>query len=435
MVLWNIVEFVNALAEMGIICIYFNKLMKNSRVEPWQKSIGYLLAAVIMAYCSVSLKSPVLLLTVTFVLLLLLASVLYDEKPIYKTFYSFIYIVIILIADPVLVGISYVSKIFTYENLFQNRIGRIIGMLISKIMYLWLSAILTRILTKKVRELPFKYWISILLTPIISIVILYGMTIPILDHENSNVVIIYVISMIGIIYINIAIFNFFDGYSKQIKLSFMETVAEREAENYRALKISYQEMKKLKHDFKNELDTLNELISERKYDIAEAHISELSGFIDKSAAVCYTGNEAVDSLINIKIQTAKLYDIKVIIKIKIQTSLNANPMELCRIIGNALDNAIEACCKIKSNDVQRFICISIKEIDENMLIEISNTAEDVDTEDLSTTKTQKSLHGYGIQSIRSSAERLGGTLYFKYDSGVFVMKLLIKNDNMYQNTI
>ena len=75
--------------------------------------------------------------------------------------------------------------------------------------------------------------------------------------------------MIGIIYINIAIFNFFDGYSKQIKLSFMETVAEREAENYRALKISYQEMKKLKHDFKNELDTLNELISERKYDIAE----------------------------------------------------------------------------------------------------------------------------------------------------------------------
>lgn len=433
-VLWNMVEFVNALAEMGIICIYFNKLMKNSRVEPWQKTVGYLLAAVIMAYCSVSFESPVLLLTVTFVLLLLLASLLYDEKPIYKIFYSFIYIVIILIADPVLVGISYVSKIFTYENLFQNGIGRIMGMLVSKVMYLWMSAALTRILTKKVRELPLKYWISILLTPIISIVILYGMTIPILEHEGSDVVIIYVISMIGIIYINIAMFNFFDGYSKQIKLSFMETVAEREAENYRALKMSYQEMKKLKHDFKNELDTLNELISERKYDIAEAHISELSSFIDKSAAVCYTGNEAVDSLINIKIQTAKQYDIRVIIKIKIQTSLNANSMELCRIIGNALDNAIEACCKIMDSKVQRFICISIKEIDENMLIEISNTAEDVDTADLSTTKPQQSMHGYGIHSIRSSAKRLGGTLHFKYDSGVFVMKLLIKNDNMYQNS-
>lgn len=153
------------------------------------------------------------------------------------------YIVVILIVDPVFVGISYVSNIFTYESLFQNGIGRIIGMLISKVLYLWISAALARILTKKVRELPLKYWISILLTPIISIIILYGMTIPMLEHEESNILIIYIVSIIGIIYMNISMFNFFDGYSKQIKLSFMETVAEREADNYRSLKISYQEMK------------------------------------------------------------------------------------------------------------------------------------------------------------------------------------------------
>lgn len=369
---------------------------------------------------------PGLLLMVTFVLLIFLTLVFYDEKIINKIFYSFMYIVVILIVDPVFVGISYVSNIFTYESLFQNGIGRIIGMLISKVLYLWISAALARILTKKVRELPLKYWISILLTPIISIIILYGMTIPMLEHEESNILIIYIVSIIGIIYMNISMFNFFDGYSKQIKLSFMETVAEREADNYRSLKISYQEMKKLKHDFKNELDTLNQLISEQKYEIAEAHLSELSSFVDKSAAVCYTGNEAVDSLINIKMKTAKQYNIKVIIKIKIQTSLNANSMELCRIFGNALDNAIEACCKI-NNDIQKFICISIKEIDENMLVEISNTAAEVDITNLISTKPEKGLHGYGIHSIQSSADRIGGTLHFKYDNGVFVMRLLIKN--------
>ncbi len=379
-----------------------------------------------MAFCSVTFEMPGLLLMVTFVLLIFLTLVFYDEKIINKIFYSFMYIVVILIVDPVFVGISYVSNIFTYESLFQNGIGRIIGMLISKVLYLWISAALARILTKKVRELPLKYWISILLTPIISIIILYGMTIPMLEHEESNILIIYIVSIIGIIYMNISMFNFFDGYSKQIKLSFMETVAEREADNYRSLKISYQEMKKLKHDFKNELDTLNQLISEQKYEIAEAHLSELSSFVDKSAAVCYTGNEAVDSLINIKMKTAKQYNIKVIIKIKIQTSLNANSMELCRIFGNALDNAIEACCKI-NNDIQKFICISIKEIDENMLVEISNTAAEVDITNLISTKPEKGLHGYGIHSIQSSADRIGGTLHFKYDNGVFVMRLLIKN--------
>lgn len=232
--------------------------------------------------------------------------------------------------------------------------------------------------------------------------------------------------MIGIIYINIAMFNFFDSYSKQLKLSFMETVAEREAENYKALKMSYQEMKKLKHDFKNELDILNNLIADRKYEIAEAHIAEISDFINKSAAVCYTGNEAVDSLINIKIHTAKLYDIKVITKMKISTSLNANSMELCRIFGNALDNAIEACCKLEN--AEKFICISIKEINENVLIEILNSANEVDTTAFVSTKSEKGLHGYGIQSIRSSAERIEGALHFKYDNGVFIMKLLIKNE-------
>lgn len=424
--IWNAVEFINALAEMGIICIYFNKLMKSKPTYLWQKILGYLLAAVVMAFCSVTFEMPVLLLMVTFVLLIFLTLVFYDEKIINKIFYSFMYIVVILIVDPVFVGISYVSNIFTYESLFQNGIGRIIGMLISKVLYLWISAALARILTKKVRGLPLKYWISILLTPIISIIILYGMTIPMLEHEESNILIIYIVSIIGIIYMNISMFNFFDGYSKQIKLSFMETVAEREADNYRSLKISYQEMKKLKHDFKNELDTLNQLISEQKYEIAEAHLSELSSFVDKSAAVCYTGNEAVDSLINIKMKTAKQYNIKVIIKIKIQTSLNANSMELCRIFGNALDNAIEACCKI-NNDIQKFICISIKEIDENMLVEISNTAAEVDITNLISTKPEKGLHGYGIHSIQSSADRIGGTLHFKYDNGVFVMRLLIKN--------
>lgn len=400
--------------------------MKSKPTYLWQKILGYLLAAVVMAFCSVTFEMPGLLLMVTFVLLIFLTLVFYDEKIINKIFYSFMYIVVILIVDPVFVGISYVSNIFTYESLFQNGIGRIIGMLISKVLYLWISAALARILTKKVRELPLKYWISILLTPIISIIILYGMTIPMLEHEESNILIIYIVSIIGIIYMNISMFNFFDGYSKQIKLSFMETVAEREADNYRSLKISYQEMKKLKHDFKNELDTLNQLISEQKYEIAEAHLSELSSFVDKSAAVCYTGNEAVDSLINIKMKTAKQYNIKVIIKIKIQTSLNANSMELCRIFGNALDNAIEACCKI-NNDIQKFICISIKEIDENMLVEISNTAAEVDITNLISTKPEKGLHGYGIHSIQSSADRIGGTLHFKYDNGVFVMRLLIKN--------
>ncbi len=428
--LWNVIELLNAFAEIGIICTYFNKLMKSNYVNVWFKILGFLISAIITAAISALAFKPIFLLIITFLLLIFLAVLFYDEKLSLKLFYSFIYVVIILIADPILVGFSYVLRGVSYNDLFQQGTGRIIGMVISKIMYFWMAFAMARILTKKVKELPFKYWISIFLTPIISIVLLYGMTVPVLEHEGSSIIFIYIVSIIGIVYINISTFSFFEGYSKQLKLAFLENVAEREAENYRALKLSYHEMKALKHDFRNELDTLNKLISDRKYKNAETHISELSNFIEKSAAVCYTGNEAVDSLINIKIKTAEQNKIRIITKMEIRTSLNANSVEMCRIFANALDNAIEACCNLKDTD--KFICISIKEVDENMLIEISNSLNKVDTSDIVSTKPHNGLHGYGIQSIYSFVARIGGALSFQYYDGIFKMKLLVNNTTLHE---
>ena len=422
---WNFIEILNSFIEMGIIYLYFGKLMSVKPVNNAFILSVYLISSIILSFFSSFLNIPLLLLTVTFVLLFANALILYEDNRMNKIFYSFMYVVIILITDPVLVGISYISKVFAHNDLFENEAGRIVGMVITKVVYFWSSVALARILKKKVRELPLKYWISILLTPIISIILLYGMTIPMLEHENSKIILIYIISIFGIVYLNVSMFNFFDSYSKQIKLSFMETVAERENDNYQSLKLVYQEMKKLKHDFKNELETLNSLISERKYETAENHIAELSDYIDKTAAICYTGNEAVDSLINNKIRSAKQQNIKVITKMNTQAIPAVNSMELCRIFGNALDNAIEACCKIEES--KRFICISIKELEDVILIEISNSSEYVDTSNLISTKVQKGIHGYGIQSICSSVARIGGTYNFKYNGSAFVFKMYIEN--------
>lgn len=418
------IEILNSFVEIGIIYLYFNKLMNKKMIDPAPILSSYLISSIIMSFFSTFLKIPLLLLFMTFILLLANAMLLYEDSIMNKIFYSFMYIVIVLISDPVLVGMSYLSKIYTYNDLFNNETGRIVGMIISKVLYFWIAIILARILKKKVQELPLKYWISILLTPIISIMLLYGITIPLLEHEDSDIIILYIISIFGIVYLNVSMFNFFESYSKQIKLSFMETVAEREKINYQSQYLIYQDMKHLKHDFKNELEMLNSLISERKYETAENHIAELSDYIDKTCALCYTGNEAVDSLINIKISSAKMYNIKVITKMNTLSVPTENSMELCRIFGNALDNAIEACCKI--NEADRFICISIKEVDDVILIEISNSSKYVDTSNLISTKAQKGIHGYGIQSICSSVTRMGGTYNFKYNGSAFIFKMYIE---------
>lgn len=422
----KIAELVNSLIETAIIFLYLNKTIKRRYERRLPYLFGFLISSLAIFAAEIFFPKPIFLISVTFVILILLSFLLYNTRPKISFFYIFIYLLIILIADPIMMGIMYILKLGSPNDLLKSGLERILGMVGTKMLYIWMVMIISRILMKKVSELPIKYWISIILMPIISIIVLYSIFISIAVADTKYSMVIYMISIAGMVYINVTMFNFFDSYSKQIKLKFMESVAEREAENYRALKISYQEIKKLKHDFQNELSVLDDMITEKRLDAAEKHINELSDVIEKSAAVCFTGNEAVDSLINLKIKEARQHNIDVISKVSSFVVFNVNSIELCRILGNAFDNAIEACCCIEENK-ERIIGVLIKEIDEKILIEIYNSSNFVDTDDFISSKSDKGLHGYGIQSIRSSAERIGATINFKYAEGVFTLRLLFKN--------
>ena len=416
------VELMNIMIEIGIIFTYFSKVLKTKYDFNAIYIIAYCLSVITLFGVVSVTTAPMSLMTATIGILLILSITIYSERFIIKLFYVFIYILIIFIADPILMGMMYLLRLGSPNEALEAGTERILGMVGTKILYFWMVLIVSRVLMKKVREIPLLHWISIILMPIISIVVLYSIFISIAVANNTHSMIIYLISIAGMVYINVAMFNFFESYSKQMKLAFMETVAEREAENYRSLRLSYKEMQKLKHDFQNELAVLKDMIANRRYENADEHISEISYFINKSAAICYTGNEAIDSLINIKIKQAEIYNIKIVTKVHLFTEMDYSSLELCRIIGNALDNAIEACCKVDTQE--RFVYISFKEVNDNVLLEISNSSCEADTEWLVSTKSDKGMHGYGIQSIRSSAERIGGNVNFKYDKGIFTMRLL-----------
>lgn len=418
----QIIEMLNIMSEMSIIFTYFSKVLKKKYNCNAVYIMAYFLSVIALFIVVSAAAAPMSLMTTTVCILLILSITIYSEKLIIKLFYVFIYVMIIFIADPILMGIMYLLRLGSPNEALETGIERILGMVGTKFLYFWMVLIVSRVLMKKVKEIPIWHWISIILMPIISIVVLYSIFISIAAANNTHNMIIYLISILGMVYINVVMFNFFESYSKQMKLAFMETVAEREAENYRGLRLSYAEMQKLKHDFQNELAVLKNMIENRCYESADKHISEVSDFINKSAAICYMGNEAVDSLINIKIKQAEAYNIKIATKVHLFTEMNYNSLELCRIIGNALDNSIEACCKVEIQ--KRFIYISFKEINDNVLLEISNSSCIADTEWLVSTKSDKGMHGYGIQSICSSAERIGGNVNFKYDNGIFTMRLL-----------
>lgn len=282
-----------------------------------------------------------------------------------------------------------------------------------------------RIITKRIRDIPIQYWILIMLIPVISIFILRFMIDSItISGAVTNYFSLFA-ALLGVVYINAAMFRFFESYEDKIRLKYLETLKQQEQENYRLLALSHKQVKELKHDIENQFSVLSDLLKSGDNDAAIQYLDKLNKYVRTANRICYTGNNTIDSIVNIKGSLAQTYGIEFICKVNIITSIKVNELELCRIIGNGLDNAIEGCQRTDIQD--RHICFSISEDRENLMIIISNTSDKVDITALSSTKKEKEFHGIGINSIRSSVERLDGLVKFDYADGIFKLSIIVQN--------
>ena len=156
--------------------------------------------------------------------------------------------------------------------------------------------------------------------------------------------------------------------------------------------------------------------------MAGEYMSNLYNSVEQATSVCYTGNSAIDSIINIKGGYAKSKAINFMTKIKVM-NIEFDSVKLCRILGNALDNAIEACELVYSND--KSICLVMNQDRNKMIIEINNPSPNVDVHNLTTTKKNAAIHGIGLKSIKQTVTAMNGTMSCIYENGFFSMKIML----------
>lgn len=388
----NIIEIVNVAIEMMLVFLYFS-LLSKAKVNKAVLYLSYLLSTVILSATVLLTDNILVYLITTIILISSMSFICYDDSIRHKIFWNILFLLIISISEPIVIGLLCIANMGTPDEFLESGLGRYLGMVGTNIIYLWLIGLMHRIINKKIRELPIKYWILIIVIPIISIFLLQTM----LDGFVGSNTYSYVslgVSLAGIIFINLAMFNFFESFEDKIKLKYLETIKQQEQEN-------------------NDTDS------------AKEYLVKLSSFVRLANRLCYTGNNAVDSIVNIKGSLAQTYGIEFICKVNIITNIKADELELCRIIGNALDNAIEGCQRAGVS--HKHIWISLMEEREKLFIVITNTSDKVDTSVLTSTKKEQGLHGIGINSIKSSVDRLGGLVSFDYDDGIFKLNIMVRN--------
>lgn len=159
---------------------------------------------------------------------------------------------------------------------------------------------------------------------------------------------------------------------------------------------------------------------------ARAYIEELTHSYAGSASGLKVGNEIADAVVNQKYVLAQKNHIKMKVEGTLGKCLHIEQMDLCAVLSNALDNAIEAAQKVEDEE-KRFVNLAFKTYRTYLIIEVKNAVKEnvvSKKESLPTTKDNKNRHGIGMTSMQTTVEKYKGYMEWHCKDHCFSLILL-----------
>ncbi len=197
----------------------------------------------------------------------------------------------------------------------------------------------------------------------------------------------------------------------------------------REIQNMYRQVRGWRHDYRNHINNMKIQLSEGNYDKLAEYLRELADDLDTVDTVIKTGNVMADAILNSKLGVAEKLKVRLNVKANIPDKLPISDVELCSMLGNMLDNAVEACNSLP--EAERFMRIYIGKLKGQLYLSVQNSAGRVRREKgayLSTKEDASSsakLHGYGLFRIDRVAKKYGGYVNRQNEEGVFATEIMI----------
>lgn len=210
---------------------------------------------------------------------------------------------------------------------------------------------------------------------------------------------------------------------KKTYLKMVEYQTEQSEKHLNEVRSIHTEMRGYKHDFHHHLQTLKGQLESGEVDRALAYIEELDNQLMNVDTLLKTGNVSLDAILSAKIAQAKAESIAVTVKANVPDTLTISDVELSIIIGNLLDNAIEACRAVNG---ERFIRIFISMKGNMLYFSMLNAAGEKKKKTGSLFMTHKDgVHGFGLRRAEAILEEHGGWVKYNSEDGAFTSEFLV----------
>ena len=206
-------------------------------------------------------------------------------------------------------------------------------------------------------------------------------------------------------------------------LKLVEYQTEQSEKHLNEVRSIHKEMRGYKHDFHHHLQALKGQLEAGEVERALAYIEQLDNQLMNVDTLLKTGNVSLDAIFSAKISQAKAENIAVTVKANVPDALTISDLELSIIIGNLLDNAIEACRTVTG---ERFIRIYISMKGTMLYFSMLNAAGAKKKKTGSLFATHKDgVHGFGLRRAEAILEEHGGWVKYNSEDGAFTSEFLV----------
>lgn len=213
--------------------------------------------------------------------------------------------------------------------------------------------------------------------------------------------------------------------SKQIDKRIAAYQRELIETHYQEVENMYRQVRGWRHDYRNHIQMMKVLAANGELEGLKAYLDELDTDLNTVDTVVKTGNAMADAILNSKISLAKSRGIPVQVDAHIPVKLKMSELDLCCILGNLFDNAIDASLALPED--QRLIRVYMDMKGSQLYISFTNFTASKKLPKVGkrfrTTKGQG--HGFGLVRIDSIIERLDGYLSRNSEDGAFTTEILI----------